>query len=229
MDEQQQFERVSELFRNSPAERVGPPIRQRMWERALESSLNFVEQHGEHALLFDARSQLHAYALSKVPKEGLILEFGVFRGDSINALADALQLQEDTRPLYGFDSFEGLEEDWAGHECLAGTFDLQGKLPPVRERVRLVAGWIDKTLPPFLSEHPDPIALLHVDTDTYTPCKLILSLVQDRLRPGSVVIFDELLAYPGWQVGEYKALCETMTKPYRFIAFSGHHAAMVIE
>jgi hypothetical protein len=229
MSDQNRFDRISELFRNSPAERVGPPIRKRMWERALESSLDFVEQHIAHALLFDARSQLHAYALSKLPQEGLILEFGVFRGDSINTLADALGLMEEPRALYGFDSFEGLEEDWIGHECLTGTFDLGGKLPPVRERVQLIAGWIDKTLPPFLAEHPDPIALLHVDTDTYTPCKLILSLLQDRLQAGSVVIFDELLAYPGWQVGEYKALCETMTKPYRFIAFSGHHAAMVIE
>jgi hypothetical protein len=200
-----------------------------MWERALESSLDFVERHIEHALLFDARSQLHAYALSKLPKDGLILEFGVFRGDSINTLADALAILEDPRPLYGFDSFEGLEEDWVGHECLAGTFDMGGILPPLREQVQLIAGWIDETLPPFLATHPGPIALLHVDTDTYTPCKLILSLLHDRLQSGSVVIFDELLAYPGWQVGEYKALCETISKPYRFIAFSGHHAAMIID
>lgn len=229
MSTQQSFEHVRDVIRQSPAERVGPPIRSRMWERALETSLDFVEQHGENALLFDARSQLHAYALSKIPKDGLVLEFGVFNGDSINALADAFTLMKDPRQIFGFDSFEGLQEDWVGHECLAGTFDRQGTLPSVRDSVTLIPGWIDRTLPAFLSSHQDPIALLHIDTDTYTPCKLILELVEARLQPGSVIIFDELLAYPGWQYGEYKALCETVSKPYSFIAFSGHHAALVMN
>ena len=192
MNAQQAFENVCEVFHKSPAERVGPPIRQKMWERALESSLNFVEQHLEKAMLFDARSQLHAHALLKAPKEGLIIEFGVFNGDSINALADVLAVMEDSRPIFGFDSFEGLQEDWVGHEVLAGTFDRQGELPPVRDRVQLIPGWIDQTLPPFLAAHQEPIALLHIDTDTYTPCRLILELIRERLCSGSVIVFDEL-------------------------------------
>lgn len=227
MEIRRKFEDARQVLAASPAERIGPPIRQRMWERAIETSLNFVECNLEHALLFDARSQLHAYALSKMPSEGLVLELGVFNGDSINALADAMTRLGDPRPLYGFDSFEGLQEDWYGHEALAGTFDRHGKLPQVREQVQLVPGWIDDTLPPFFDAHPEMIAFMHIDTDTYTPCRRILELSKRRLGAGTIVIFDELLAYPGWQHGEYRALCETIDQPYQFIAFAGHHAAIV--
>jgi hypothetical protein len=43
-----------------------------------------------------------------VPSTGLILEFGVFSGNSINIIADKFPL----RTIYGFDSFEGLPEEW---------------------------------------------------------------------------------------------------------------------
>lgn len=229
MNKQRSFESLRRLLRQAPSERVGPPIRQRMWERALESSLDFVEQHLEHALLFDARSQLHAYALTKMPAAGLILEFGVFNGDSINALADALALTGDPRRIVGFDSFEGLGEDWVGHEVLAGTFDRGGVLPEVRGCIDLIAGWVADTLPDFLATTQEDIALMHIDTDTYTPCKQILELTRSRLRPGSIIVFDELLAYPGWQYGEYKALCESIHSGWDYIAFSGHHAAVMMR
>jgi len=33
----------------------------------------------------------------------------------------------------------------------------------------------------------------------------VLELVGPRLRPGSIVVFDEFFNYPGWQFGEYRA------------------------
>lgn len=215
------------IFKDSPAERKGPPIKSELWKRSLETSLDFVEKHLSTALCFDYRSELHAHALSRLPKEGLICEFGVYKGDSVNAIADALVAVGDDRPVYGFDSFVGLGEDWAGHVARAGAFNLDGILPEVRPSVSLIAGWVNDTLPGFLDTHKDPIALAHIDTDTYTPCQQILTALEDRLVPGTVIIFDELIGYPGWQNHEYKALMECVHKPYEFIAFSGHHAALV--
>jgi hypothetical protein len=67
---------------------------------------------------------------------------------------------ESNLMVYGFDSFEGLPEDWAigvmnGKEdtdrfIRGKTFDLRGNLPVVRPNVRLLKGWFDKTLPEFL-------------------------------------------------------------------------------
>lgn len=220
------YDDIRNIFKNSPAERVGPPIKQELWKRSIESSLDFIEQNIAKAVCFETRSELHAYALTKLPPTGLICEFGVYKGHSVNALADALAHMGDPRPIFGFDSFEGLSEDWFGHFALAGTFDLGGNLPEVREKVQLISGWVDDSLPKFLENNVENIALAHIDTDTYSPCRDILNALRGRFVPGSIIIFDELLAFPGWQNHEYRALQECVDVPYDFIAFSGHHAAI---
>jgi hypothetical protein len=84
-------------------------------------------------------------------------------------------------------------------------------------------------LPPFLAENPGPIALLHVDTDTYSPCRTILTLCRDRLVPGSIILFDDLLCYPGWEHGEFKALSEILNpSEYEWLAFSGYRGMLKI-
>lgn len=46
-------------------------------------------------------------AFSKCTIEGLIMEFGVYSGRTINHMANLTN-----KTIYGFDSFEGLPEDW---------------------------------------------------------------------------------------------------------------------
>lgn len=45
------------------------------------------------------------------------MEFGVFRGDTINRAADYRKMfcEEDPPPIYGFDTFQGLPEAWGEH------------------------------------------------------------------------------------------------------------------
>jgi hypothetical protein len=62
-----------------------------------------------HALSFKDREDLWKYAFSKKNMVGTIAEFGVWKGESINYLA---KLTNET--IFGFDSFEGLQEDWRG-------------------------------------------------------------------------------------------------------------------
>lgn len=203
---------------------------QLVWERAAHSSADFIESHLSTAVLFDHREDLWRHALKQMPAEGLILEFGVFEGQSINFVADWLKAKGDRRRVHGFDSFEGLEEDWSGEALPAGFFDQGGRMPPVRESVTLVKGWIENTLPPFLAEQGDaPVALIHIDTDTYTPAKLVLSTLKSRMRPGSIVIFDELVGYPNWQAHEYRALVESFGETgYRFLSFTSRQCAIMI-
>lgn len=71
----------------------------------------------------------------------LWLEFGVFRGSTINNMSN---YTKDT--VYGFDSFEGLPEFWReGFD--AGAFNLEGQLPSVNSNVELIKGWFTETLP----------------------------------------------------------------------------------
>ena len=58
-----------------------------------------------------------------MPDQGLILEFGVWSGKTINMIADNVG---QSRQVHGFDSFEGLPEDWFG-QFTKGRFRLKAK------------------------------------------------------------------------------------------------------
>jgi hypothetical protein len=143
---------------------------------------------------------------------GEVLEFGVYKGKTINVLADCFPNQL----IYGFDSFEGLPENWIdinGKELLKGTFKTD--LPPVKSNVILVKGWFDKTIPLFLKDNKvEKIKLLHIDCDLYSSTKTILTLLNEFIYKGTVIVFDELAnwkkesLYPTYKDEEYKALKE---------------------
>jgi len=126
------------LFSESPAHREDPGLAKALWESSIRTSGKWVEKHLSNALLLEDRSSIHQYAFSLIPRQGLLLEFGVYRGDSINTFAKALKAKGDSRTIYGFDSFEGLEEDWVGHAVQKGFFDLAGIIPEVESNVSLI-------------------------------------------------------------------------------------------
>jgi methyltransferase family protein len=188
----------------------------------------YIMKHARSALQFKLREELWDFTLPIVPREGLILEFGVRRGYSLNYFAERFP----DRKLFGFDSFEGLHVDWAGTSAPKGTFDLGGKLPSVRPNVGLVKGWFDQTLPPFLSQHQGDIALLHIDCDTYEGTKIVLDLIPNRLAAGSVVIFDDYFGYRGWLIGEHKAWIEFAARnkvEYEYLGFTTERVSLVVK
>ena len=79
------------------------------------------------------------------------LEFGVFEGASIKIAVDAFG--EKLKNAYGFDSFEGLPDDWKhsfGKISEKGSFNVDGKMPDIElENVSFVKGWFENTLPSF--------------------------------------------------------------------------------
>jgi len=140
-------------------------------------------------------------ALRGVRIEGLYCEFGVFGGDSIRYIAARV-----AREVHGFDSFEGLPEDWrAGFE--AGKFKVK-ELPNVPPNVILHKGWFHDSIPGFLQENSGPIAFLHVDCDLCSSTSTVLRALADRIVAGTVIQFDEFFNYPGWRSGEYEAFRE---------------------
>ncbi len=191
---------------------------------ALKESAVYVYNHIAKAVLFDSVESYWSFLISNVPKTGLLLEFGVYKGNSINYLAEQLKNNKDQRTIYGFDSFEGLSEDWGGTSLTRGTFSTSGKLPEVLPNVKLIKGWVNDTLLPFLEktdEKEKSLAYIHMDFDVYTPTKYVLSHLFQFLKPGTIIDFDELVGFPGWKEGEYKALQETLNGKckYEHIAF----------
>lgn len=199
-----------------------------LWQNAAEDSARYIEQNFDDAVIHQHRDAFWAYIMDKVAPTGELIEVGVFQGQSINFIADRLKAKNDQRLVHGFDSFEGLEEDWSGEALPAGYFQQGGKLPPVRPSVRLYKGWVQDTLGPFYAEHPDShLALVHIDTDTYTPAKYILETSKPFMREGTIVVFDELVGYPNWRNHEFKALEETLKREdYRFVGFTSRQAAI---
>lgn len=197
-------------------------------ERSVVEAADYIEPHLKTAMIFDRTNKLWRFAAEGAGLEsGLLLEFGVFKGTSINFLADIFKGEE----IHGFDSFEGLAEDWTGYHLPKGSFDMQGKLPNVRDNVKLHKGWFDKTLPGFLKDHEDQIKFCHIDCDTYESALYVLELIAPRLVKGSVVVFDEYYAYPNWQKGEYKAwqkVCKSNKISYKYIAFAEMQVAVEI-
>jgi hypothetical protein len=157
------------------------------------------------ALAFHDPLSTLRYAVGIAPAGGLALEFGVFRGNSLEVIAEG----RGRRDVYGFDSFQGLPEDYRPH-VRAGAF-ATNELPEV-DGAELVVGWFQDTLPGFLAAHPGPVHLLHVDGDLYSSAVTVLEHVGPRLVPGSVVVFDEFFNFPGWEQHEYRAWQEHLDR-----------------
>jgi hypothetical protein len=206
-----------------------PKLLTRVSHAELQGAVDLIRANLGHVYLAPTEREIRHYCLGKIPSEGLVLEFGVFNAESTNYIASELTLRGDQRTLHGFDSFEGLSGDGAGWVWQKGRFSRDGMLPEVLPNVALHKGWIDNTLPVFLEEHPnETIAFIHVDVDIYEPAKTILSLCKDRLRPGSIILFDELIGYAGWRFHEFKALTETFAEDeYEYVAFSDMYQAAI--
>jgi len=179
---------------------------------AAATSAAYLHEHMQGATPMPHRLLTLDHALSRATDvDGMALEFGVYRGETLARIAEA----RGGRPVHGFDSFQGLPEFWLpDHQ--AGRFGpddpagVQG--PPEVPGAELVVGWFDQTLPGFLETHPGPVAFLHVDCDLYSSTTTVLEHVGPRLVPGSVVVFDEFFNYPGWQGHEFRAWQEYVEK-----------------
>lgn len=139
----------------------------------------------------------------KHDENSLWLEFGVWEGRTINFLS-----QNTNNIVYGFDSFEGLPEDWrSGYP--KGHFNKLGNLPSVNDNVVLIKGWFNDTLEDFLKKHENKvITLLHVDCDLYSSSKYVLDTCTPFLKENSIIVFDELMNYQNYEMCEWKALNE---------------------
>jgi hypothetical protein len=114
------------------------------WLTAGISSSSYATVHMQDAVRAADSRTLLIHALSQADLTGIILEFGVFSGHTINIISS-------TRPddtIYGFDSFAGLPEPWRSG-FPKGAF-AKNDPPPVNENVELVVGFFDRTLPTVL-------------------------------------------------------------------------------
>jgi len=173
----------------------------------------FVQKHknkGSHdfyssKFVYSKREQLFEYVIKQ---EGLdteavdYLEFGVSKGGSFRWWAN--RLKNSDSKFYGFDTFNGLPEDWGPFK--AGDMS-NGNTPPEMddERVAFFQGVFQQTFIPFLANYKNQNKkIIHMDADLYSATLYILTLITPYLKSGDVIFFDEFNV----PMHEYKAFTE---------------------
>jgi hypothetical protein len=179
-----------------------------------EEVKEFIEANFSQAKPINTDAGHLRYCSDQVALEGVYLEMGVCTGRTINFIA-ALNPE---KPIYGFDSFEGLPSDWDRPDVSIPkkTFAFKNPqmLPAVLHNVSLIKGMFEETLPKFKEEvlKSTPIAFIHIDCDLYEPTKTIFDVLGDNFVPGSVIVFDEYYNYVGYEQHEFKAFQEFLQK-----------------
>ena len=155
------------------------------------------------------------------------LEFGVYTGDSLRLWA-SLNKNPSSR-LFGFDSFEGLPENWVESKP-KGTFSTGGKAPDIGDsRVEFVVGLFQNSLSDFLSSYqPRNRLMIHNDSDLFSSTLYTLAVLNPVIQPGTVIIFDEFDVI----LDEYRALtsyASAFMRNYRIIAATEGFAQTAVE
>ncbi len=156
--------------------------------------------------------------------KGTVLEFGVRHANSTRQLASHVK-----QDVHGFDSFEGIPEDW--HDEGKGSYSTRGEIPKVPSNIHLHAGWFDTTLPKFLESNNEKVRLINIDCDIYSSTKTVLDFLAPRIVKGTVIIFDEYIGNQHWREDEFKAFQEaikTYRWSYQYLAFSFFTKQVVI-
>ena len=193
---------------------------------AAASAARYFIEHMRQARNFGGQLPLLEFALAQCGVEGMVLEFGVYQGHTLKAIARA-----DHRVAHGFDSFKGLPEDWT-HFQRKGRFALDG-VPQLAERnIELHVGWFADTLPGFLASHGGPARFVHIDSDLYSSAVTVLEGLRERIVPGTIILFDEYINYPGWEQDEFRAFQEFVARhgvTYEYIGFASSHYSVAVR
>lgn len=212
-----------------------PSIIEKAHELATEESARYVTQHMRKANVFSNRDEYHKWLQELIQDNqthgGLNFEFGVASGETLWRFAE-----DGMNIFYGFDSFEGLPENWGcgGNEFKKGVFS-QKKLPETPEHVELVPGWYDDSLPMFSTRaemQGRKADFIHVDCDLYESTKSVFTYMKQFIKPGTIIAFDEYFNFPGWEQDEFKAFQEYITEnhvEYEYLAYVDRNTQVCIR
>ena len=187
----------------------------------VESVLNYLligqwmkVQGFQSAATFNTRNEAFRLAAHRIAdRRVLYLEFGVWKGDSMRYWSGLLTNPDSM--LHGFDSFEGLPENWSS-AYNKGAFSAEGNVPVIEDsRVRFYKGWFEDTLPSYQLP-PHDVMFVNCDADLYSSTKSVLSYVGPHIKPGDFLYFDE---FHHW-ADERRAFEE-------FLAYSGFRFSLV--
>lgn len=105
---------------------------------SIEESFNWARKQSASIRWFGTNTGLLLWALQQIASDrhtdGVVVECGVYHGFSLAQIA-----ANTKRPIHGFDSFEGLPEEWKPGEP-AGSYSTRGQIPVLAPHVQLHRG-----------------------------------------------------------------------------------------
>tara|TARA_R100000664_G_scaffold27440_1_gene38095 strand:- start:3818 stop:4555 length:738 start_codon:yes stop_codon:yes gene_type:complete len=148
---------------------------------------------------------------------GDIVEIGVFKGSGVATFTKFIEIfcPNSNKKVIGFDIFDTEEADTIlsakDGETDRSTMNvvynkvnkedlslnsvkerLKGVSNQIENRVKLVQGDVEDTLPKFLKDNPGfRASLIYIDVDIARPTYVSMKYLWDRLLPGGVILFDE--------------------------------------
>ncbi|MDR3144137.1 MAG: TylF/MycF family methyltransferase [Puniceicoccales bacterium] len=206
-----------------------------------DQSVEFVKKFMPHAVPMTSDTHLLLYssiiALANFP-EGIAIDLGagVFKSSNLIGAVFCHNI------VFACDTFSGLPDVWVRRDknFPIGTFapirHLQNEMQPpfpVLDNVVAVKGHFNDTIPQIIPIIEDyPIALVHIDSDTYSGAISGLKPLLPLLRVGTILVFDEFYNYPGYENGEYRAFMELIVGngfQYTPLAFNAHHQQVAMQ
>ncbi|MEP7195272.1 MAG: class I SAM-dependent methyltransferase [Saprospiraceae bacterium] len=178
------------------------------------------------------REKLYEYVTNQfqlTQVEVLYLEFGVFQGSSFRWWLNANK--NKASEFFGFDTFEGLPEDW-GVFFSKGTFATS--IPELMDsRGRFIKGLFQDTLSAFIEQndlHKDRKKIIHMDADLFSSTIYTLSLLRPYLKSGDILLFDEFNV-PNHEFAAFKIITESFYLKTKLIAAVNNYyqVAFIVE
>jgi len=183
---------------------------------------------------YSKRYQLYQYVIDKFNiknEEITYLEFGVYRGKSFNWWIH--HCDHPKSRFYGFDTFEGLPENWG---TLYNKGDMLADMPDIHDpRGRFIKGLFQQSLPDFLlTSHrdlsKDNRKIIHLDADLFSSTLFVLTSFAPFLRKGDILMFDEFNV-PNHEFFAFRIFCDAYYIKTRLVGAVNNYfqVALMVE
>ena len=164
----------------------------------------FKRKYNKRELLFE-----HVIKQQNLENEIIdYLEFGVASGESFKWWLK--RLLNDKNRFYGFDTFEGLPENWG----FFAKGDMSFTIPEFNDgRSKFYKGLFQDTLLEFLKNEyieieKDKRKIIHLDADLFSSTLFVLTSLYPYFNAGDIIFFDEFNV-PKHEFLAFKIFCES--------------------
>jgi hypothetical protein len=153
------------------------------------------------------REQIWHLYLKEHNSNSAFLEFGVWQGKSINYMA----LVRPDCIFHGFDSFEGLPEDWKERHA-KGTFATDFSKLKFRSNIFIHKGMFHEKISDIF-ETNEKVVGIHIDCDLGSSTDIVLNnLSKLIIEQKPLLLFDEMFNYKGFEDHEFKSFLNWINK-----------------